>query len=108
MKGDLEAKKETLLKFADLLEPKREILNSIDKTFSSDLFYLFNNFNLRHNNTDPSAKGKYKKAVAEMSNAELEKWYDETYQMCLLAFLRIDHIDRKAAFDTIKDKIENS
>ena len=37
---------------------------------------------------------------------ELEHWYDETYQMCLLAFLRIEHIDRKKAINELKKKVE--
>ena len=41
-----------------------------------------------------------------MSNDELEKWYDETYQMCLLAFLQIENFVRKAEFDELKAEIE--
>lgn len=50
MKGNLAEKKTTLLDLANLLEPQRTILERIDKTFSSDLFYTFNNFHIRHNN----------------------------------------------------------
>ena len=106
MKGDLEEKRQTLLALADLLEPKRLELNQIDNKFTSDLFYAFNNFNIRHNNVDPTGP-KYKKPVAELSQEELEHWYDEVYQMCLLAFMRLDHADRKAEFDVLKGKIEN-
>lgn len=105
MKGDLESKKEILLKLAYLLEPKDSTLESLDKTFKKDLFYLFNNLGLRHNNLDPDGK-KYKEFVAQMKPGELEHWYDETYQMCLLAFLRLDHIARKKDFDVLKSKIE--
>ena len=44
--------------------------------------------------------------MAQMSNSELEKWYDETYQMCLLALLQIENLDRKAEFDKLKAEIE--
>lgn len=36
----------------------------------------------------------YKEIVAKMTQDELEGWYDETYQMCLLAFLELDNVER--------------
>lgn len=108
MKGNLDAKKSVLQQLASILEAKRKELNQADKKLESDLFYAFNNLNIRHNNVDPGLKGKYKTYVAQMSNDELEKWYDETYQMCLLAFLQIENLDRKTEFDKLKAKIENS
>lgn len=107
MKGNIQEKKNTILKLADLLEAKRSQLATIDRTFCSDIFYLFNNLNIRHNNIDPSAIGKFKQVVANMSQEELEHWYDETYQMCLLAFLRLEQSERKAEFDKLKSKIES-
>lgn len=106
MKGDLDSKKQTLLAFADLLEPKRKELDSADSKLATDLFYAFNNFNIRHNNIDPSGP-KYKKPVGDLNSEQLEEWYDEVYQMCLLAFMRLEHIPRKVKFDMLKDRIEN-
>ena len=106
MRGNLESKRQTLLTFADLLESKRSELEAVDKKYASDLFYSFNSFNIRHNNTDP-ASPKYKKPVGDLSTEQLESWYDEVYQMCLLAFLRLEHVPRKQEFDMLKDKIEN-
>ena len=106
MKGNLESKRQTLLMFADLLEPKRDELETVDKKFASDLFYTFNNFNIRHNNVDPAGP-KYKKPVGDLTKEQLESWYDEVYQMCLLAFMRLEHVPRKQEFDMLKDKIEN-
>ena len=108
MKGNLEAKKAVLQQLASILEAKRKNLSRADKTLETNLFYSFNNLNIRHNNVDPELKGKYKAHVAQMSNDELEKWYDETYQMCLLAFLQIENLDRKAEFDKLKAEIEKS
>lgn len=76
------------------------------KKFASDLFYTFNNFNIRHNNVDPAGP-KYKKPVGDLTKEQLESWYDEVYQMCLLAFMRLEHVPRKQEFDMLKDKIEN-
>lgn len=106
MKGDIEAKKATLIILASQLEPQEKVLSQIDNSFKSDLFFAFNNLNIRHNNVDPSDKRYYKKAVAEMDAEELERWYDETYQMCLLAFMRLEQKDRKKEFDEVKIKIE--
>ncbi len=108
MKGNLENKKETLLKLANLLEGKRKQLKSINSSLEDDLFYSFNNLNLRHNNKDISYKEKYKKHIADMSNTELENWYDEIYQMCLLAFLEIEQIARKKSFNELKRRIEEN
>ena len=63
MKGNLAEKKTTLLDLANLLEPQRTNLERIDKTFSSDLFYTFNNFHIRHNNIDQLGT-KYKNLLA--------------------------------------------
>lgn len=105
LKGNIEAKKEILLKLADLLEPKDKCLNQINSQFKSDLFNAFNNLNLRHNNVDPKDKGHYRKYVDEMKKSELEKWYDEVYQMCLLAFLLLEHAERKPKFDELMKNV---
>lgn len=106
MKGNLDAKKDTLLQFALILEAKRSDLKKVDETLETNLFYVFNNLNIRHNNTNPDLKGKYKAYVAQMSIEELEKWYDETYQMCLMASLQLENIGRKAEFNKLKREIE--
>jgi len=105
MKGDLARKQATLKLLADQLEAKQKELNQIDKQFKSDLFYLLNNMNIRHNNIEPTAK-EYKKAVAEMTKEELEHWYDEIYDMCLYAFMTLDQADRNAKVKELKAKIE--
>lgn len=106
MKGNLAEKKTTLLDLANLLEPQRTNLERIDKTFSSDLFYTFNNFHIRHNNADPQSP-KFKKPIGDLAKEQLEFWYDEVYQMCLLAILRLEHADRKKTFEALKSEIEN-
>lgn len=108
MRGNLQEKKNTILKLAELLEAKRTELAKVDSKFCSDIFYLFNNLNIRHNNVDPSINGKFKQAVADMPPEKLEHWYDETYQMCLLAFLRLEQADRKMEFDKLKSVIESN
>lgn len=106
MRGDLEGKKTIILRLASLLEAKKSILHQVNPNLENDLFYIFNNFNLRHNNCDSSVKGKYKPYIANMKKDDLEKWYDEAYQMCLLAFMEIEQAERKPKFDAIKANIE--
>lgn len=100
--GDLEAKKDIIRKLADLLEPKRADLKCMNKDLEKDLFMLFNNLNIRHNNIDPANPANYRECIAKMPNDELESWYDETYQMCLLAFMELEHSDRKVKLDQLK------
>lgn len=107
MKGDLVRKRATLLIFANLLEPRRKEIDKIDKSLTNDLFFAFNNLNIRHNNIDPAYPAKYKEATAEMPGDELERWYDEVYQMSLLAFMLLENIPRKTAFDELKAKLES-
>lgn len=106
MRGNLNRKKQTLLQIAALFEPKREEFKKIDPSLCSDMFFAFNNLNLRHNNIDPAVPGKYKPTVASMKKEELERWYDEVYQMCLLAFMELEEAERKPKFKELKDAIE--
>lgn len=108
MKGQQEAKKTVLVQLAALLEPKRADLKSADKSLEGDLFYLFNNLNIRHNNIDPADPPRYKSVVAKMKPDELERWYDETYQMCLLAFLQLEQLARKDEVQELKKSINKA
>lgn len=105
MKGDLDGKRSILLALADLLEPKRPILKQINSQMESDLFFLFNNINLRHNNSDHTNKGHYHSRIEAMNDEEIEEWYDDTYQMCLLAFLELDNLDRKERVSQLKAQL---
>ena len=107
MKGDLSRKRETLLKLANLLEARRQELKSVSSSLEKSVFSLFNNINIRHNNNDPQS-GNYHKFVANMSDEELEKWYDETYQLCLLCFLEMDNVERKRKIIELNDNIKKA
>lgn len=107
MKGNIDAKKDTLIKLASILEAKRKNLEALDDKFSSDLFLLINSCDIRHNNKDESS-GKYRKYIAEIEDDELENIYDEIYQMCLLAFMKLEHNERKAWLEDTKNNIVNT
>ena len=74
---------------------------------------MFNNLDLRHNNTtrnlakEEKRDTNYKQIVADMTPDELEDWYDETYQLCLLAFLELDNVERMQKIDELKKKIKS-
>ncbi len=105
LKRNISKKKHILNEIHSELEPKRQILENLNKILSDNVFYMFNNINIRHNNRE---KGKnYKEFVSKMSDKELEGWYDETYQLALLAILLLDNIPRTEAIKKLKLKIEN-
>ncbi len=105
LKGDIQAKKDIILELAYKLEPERKQLDKLDNKLSSNLFYMLNNLNLRHNNIDKASKS-YKATIAEMREDILEYWYDETYQLELLAFLLLDNVKRNKKVDELKAKVE--
>ena len=50
---------------------------------------------------------KFKEPIGALSKEQLEFWYDEVYQMCLLAVLRLEHVGRKKTFEALKSEIES-
>ena len=107
LQGDIDIKKSILLKLGSELEPKRKQLHNLDSKLEDNLFFALNNLNLRHNNRSKKDKN-YKEYVAKMRKDRLEKWYDEVYQMMLLAFLLIDNVERNNKFDDLKTKIKGA
>lgn len=105
LKGDVDKKKAILFKLGAKLEPKRKMLLPINKELADDTFFMLNNMNVRHNNRDKNDPSKYKEVVALMTDDQLEEWYDELYQMILLAFLLLDHEERKPKVKELKDSI---
>lgn len=105
LQGEVELKKSILISLGAELEPKRKDLQQLNKQLSEDIFFMLNNINVRHNNRSKKDKGKYKEYVAKMSKTRLEKWYDELYQMMLLAFLLLDNVERASQVKELKDKI---
>ena len=104
LKGDLQAKKDILLALGADLEPKRKQLQAIDKDLEDGIFYILNNLNLRHNNKCEGDKN-YRQPVADMDAVVLENWYDELYQMMLLAYLQLDQIDRNSRVKALKQTV---
>ena len=105
LQGDLNAKKSILVALGAELEPQRKELQELNKQLTSDIFFMLNNMNIRHNNRSKKELAKYKDYVAKMKYDRLEKWYDELYQMMLLAFLLLDNVSRQKSVAELKSKI---
>lgn len=92
LKGKLEEKKDILRRIAQEYEPL------LDKGVNgfSDYFdkanNMLNNLDIRHNN---KAGNKKNECVITLNNDELEKWYDELYQLLLFCVLIKDNVKRK-------------
>lgn len=92
LKGDLEAKRKILYSIAKEYEPL--LSKPIDgfKDYFIKATNMLNNLDIRHNNKE----GKHKNnLVINLENDELEKWYDELYQLLLFCVLIKDNIERK-------------
>ena len=92
LKGQLEEKRRLLQSIANEYE---DLLKSPIEPFG-DFFTkttgLLNNLNIRHNNK--SGKNQHE-AFIQMDAKELEKWYDELYQLLLFCILAKDNTERK-------------
>lgn len=107
-KGDIKSKKEILLAMGADLESKRKELKKINSTLEGNIFRILNEFNLRHNNINPQDNKCYHADVAALSSRQLEEWYDELYQMILLAYLTLDNIKRINKIKKFYDKRNNN
>ena len=107
-KGNIDRKKEILIKIASLLEPWRDDLNNNiefknvlklknnNKVLALEkLFRMFNELNIRHNNEDQMLTG--------LSDREIESWYDKIYTMSLFGILGKDVAQILADFNEFVD-----
>ncbi len=105
LKGNLGRKREILNAIADKFEAVKQKLKANGfSNIESDARYLVNNINIRHNNTDPQSKSQ-KAYVAAMPPAELEEWYDKTYDVLLLALLASDFSEIHNDIQELKKKV---
>ena len=83
LKGDLESKRSLLLSIYNEYEPLLKTPLEQYKDFYKKVKQLYNNLNIRHNNT---TKKDNKNTVINLNEKELEKWYDELYQLLFRSF----------------------
>lgn len=104
LKGDLEKKKNILVKIANALEPQKSEIKAINYQLFKDYFYLINNMDIRHNNCDSSDTSNYNAYFDKLTIEEKEEWYDEIYQMSLLIFLLLENRNRTKKISDLKSK----
>ncbi|MBR5565848.1 MAG: hypothetical protein IKW08_06765 [Roseburia sp.] len=92
LKGDLTRKKQILKVLADKFEGKKQQIKSINNNLVNEIGCLLNKLNIRHNNLEGS---KAEEFTQQLSSEQLEAWYDDTYQLLLLAFLEEDNLKRR-------------
>lgn len=71
--SNLESKKRILFRIGEWLEPKRDEFNDINHNLTDDVFYVLNNFRIRHNNN--------KQIV--LSEIETLEIYDKLFKMII-------------------------
>lgn len=92
LKGDLKTKKAILRNMGDYLEKREKELINADPTLRKAIFHILNMMGIRHMN-------KQNEANVTKVGENLEHWYDELYQMMLLAILRIDNVERMQKYE---------
>lgn len=100
LKGNLKEKKRILFSLGQNLEINRKQLQVINTQLTDAIFTILNNMGIRHNNPHNE------EVLANLTQGELEEWYDELYQMMLLAKLELDNIERMNKYKTdLKPKL---
>ena len=87
-KGDLKIKRQILTALGRELEAKRAMLSKHNSSLENAVFAILNNMGIRHNNIHNQ------EVIKAFTDEEMEYWYDELYQMILLATLEIDNAKR--------------
>ena len=104
IRGDINRKQELLKKLADALEPRKKELNNCCKGLSDDFFYLANNMNVRHNNSNAADTKKYNAVFASLNKEQQEKWYDTIYEQGLALFVMLEQQNRSKLIKDYKSK----
>lgn len=102
LKSDLQGKKQILLMLANYMEPilkSRKLSDGGFANLQSDLGFVLNNFNIRHNNKDGKKAQEY---IVSLKDSELEDWYDKAYNMILAAIIVSEQIDINSELSEIK------
>lgn len=107
-KGDIQRKKEILISLANYLEPLRDELNAFEELKEvmkvnskkiiavEQLFGMYNNLGLRHNND--------KQYHLNMNDEELEQWYDNIYSSTLFVILSLEMGKNLSKLNELKKK----
>ena len=103
LKGNLESKRKLLYQISLEYEPLLKAPIEGYKDFYDKTNGLLNTLHIRHNNT---AKENNKNNIININEDELEKWYDELYQLLLFCILIKDNLERKKEVDEFLKEIK--
>ena len=98
-KRNLDQKKKLLVAIGLYIEPilkSRALSKAGYSQLESDVGFVFNNFHIRHNNKEGVKAQEY---ILQLSNKQLEEWYDRAYQLALTVIIVNDSI---STYDSIK------
>lgn len=107
-KGNIQRKKEILISLANYLEPLRDELNAFEELKEvmkvnskkiiavEQLFGMYNNLGLRHNND--------KQYHINMNDEELEQWCDDIYTSTLFVILSLDEARILSKLKTLREE----
>lgn len=105
MKGNLEEKKKLLYQISLEYEPLLQSPIEGYKDFFEKTNALLNNLHIRHNN---KAKENNKNKVINIDDQELERWYDELYQLLLFCVLIKNNLERKNDVDKFLKELKGA
>ena len=102
IKGDLDRKRELLSSIALKYEGvKSSLRNGQQANLVKDIDTLLNNLHIRHNNLEGE---DLKEVTVNMSNKDLEEWYDRAYDIMLLALMYNDYLEYKPDIKDLRIK----
>ena len=78
----------------------------IDKEKTKDFFFMVNNCNVRHNNSDKDGKF-YKEAYTKLDDSKKEECYDLIYEQSLLLYMLLEQPTRNKRINDLKKFLKN-
>ena len=103
LKGQLAEKKDILRRIAQEHEPILDAPIDGYTDYFKTAKNMLNNLDIRHNN---KAGKKKNNLVINLTDEELEKWYDELYQLLLFCVLIKDNRDRKNTMEKFLKRLQ--
>lgn len=107
LKGNIAQKRSILLILSKIFEGKRNELRTINSSLETDIGFLINNFNIRHENLVKSSSN-YKPYVDGLPSDKLEEIYDMTYDLFLQAFISLDNNKLTSYIKSLKEELKDA